>query len=133
MNKQIFITKIFWLWLLVILLGVVIAISSWSNIRVFGQIFWLPWSDKYQAVYLNNNQVLYGKIVGIFGETIKMEDIYYLQTVQVEGQPSTTNLIKRGKQEITDSDGGLFIERRNVLYWENLGKDSKILKIIESE
>jgi len=104
---------------------------------VFGQSWVLSWGTisavykgKWQAVYLDNNQVLYGRIRGISRHTIKLTDVYYLQTVEVGGKP-TSNLVKRGQSEISGPENFLFVNREHVLYWEQVGEDSQVMGIVK--
>lgn len=105
----------------------------------FGPIFlmkvhttWLQYSSRYVAVYLSNGQSLYGHLRGMNSSTLKLTNIYYLQSVTVEDK-TTTNLIKRGMQEITSPDDYLFIDRDQVLFWEVVGEKSQVMNVINQK
>lgn len=92
---------------------------------------------KYQALFLTNGQVYFGKIVGLTGDTVTMKDIYYLQQgVQNQEKTETTSsqlqLTKLGK-ELHGPEDAMYIERSQVLFWENLKDDSEVVKNIKLE
>ena len=97
-------------------------------------------TDKFQAVFLTNGQVYFGKLSNVEGKYIKLDNIYYLQ-VQQSVQPSTSSpevsqndgsqvsLTKLGK-ELHGPTDEMFISQNEVLFWENLTKDSTVVKAI---
>lgn len=94
---------------------------------------------RYQALFLTNGQVYFGKIVGMNADTVTMKDIYYLQQgVQAqEKDKATTNssqlqLTKLGK-ELHGPEDAMYVERSQVLFWENLRDDSEVVKNIKLE
>jgi len=93
-------------------------------------------SNKNQAVFLTNGQVYFGKLHTLNGGYMKLTDIYYLQTTAKDtsssdlqaasGQSSTdVQLIKLG-DEIHGPDDEMIISKDQVLFFENLKKDSKV-------
>ncbi len=127
-NKNTF----FWLVIVIVFLVINFAVISFPHLKVWLEGKFLPYTDKLQAVYLNNEQALYGKIIGIAGGFIKMEDVYYLQSIGVEGQEPTVNLVRRGVQEATKPENALFISLDKVLYWENIGQNSQVWQVIKN-
>jgi|GEM_PF-3653456 len=93
------------------------------------QILGLTYSTGYVAVYLDNNQVLYGHLRGLTMSTMKLTDVYYLQSVTV-GDTTTSNLIKRGTQEISAPENFLLISRDKISYWEAVGPKAQVLNVI---
>lgn len=93
------------------------------------------WNDKlWQAVFLTNNQVYFGKIEKISKDTISLSHIYYLQAsddLSSDENTSKLNLIKLGS-EVHGPEDVMIISRQNVLFWENLKNDSKIVNIINN-
>lgn len=91
-------------------------------------------TNKYQAVFLTNGQVYFGKIRDITSENIKLEEVYYLQ-VQDSVQPSDKNkqqnlsLLKLGG-EIHGPEDKMVITREQTLFWENLTDDGKVVQAI---
>lgn len=94
--------------------------------------------DQYQAVFLSNNMVYFGKISNITGEYIKMTDIYYLQVNQQSTDQKSQNpqqqqlsLTKLGN-ELHGPEDAMYINRKEVLFWENLKPDGKVVQAIKN-
>ena len=97
-------------------------------------------TSKYQAVFLNNGQVYFGKVSDINSDYVKLSDIYYLQ-VQQSVQPddnktaatdqSQVSLAKLGS-ELHGPEDMMHISRQQVLFWENLKTDGKVVQAINS-
>ena len=93
-------------------------------------------SDKYQALFLTNGQVYFGKLAQSDQETIKISDIYYLQIQQPvqpkeEKQQGETQLIKLG-EELHGPEDEMYIDRDQVLFWENLKDNSQVSEAIKA-
>lgn len=94
-------------------------------------------TDQYQAVFLNNNQVYFGKITTINDKSIVLTDIYYLQVQQgVQPEEKTQDnqqlsLAKLGG-ELHGPEDTMFINPQQVLFWENLKNDGKVVQAIKS-
>ncbi len=90
--------------------------------------------DRFQAVFLTNNQVYFGNISKITSQNIVLSNVYYLQsndTTAVE-QDTKLNLVKLGT-EVHSPEDTMYISRSQVLFWENLKKDSKISQFAEKK
>lgn len=92
--------------------------------------------DKYQAVFLNNGQVYFGNIKSFARDSIKFQDIYYLQTNSTDGNSSTTaaannnvSLVKLGCELHAPYDE-MLINKDQVIFWENLQDSSQVVKAI---
>ncbi|MGE5392908.1 MAG: hypothetical protein ACM3NH_04145 [Candidatus Saccharibacteria bacterium] len=98
----------------------------------------------YQAIFLNNNQVYFGKMQETNRDWVKLTDVYYLQvtgglqqaggsdaTKAAEGQQSSSEmkLVKLGS-ELHGPQDVMYIGRDKVLFWENLKDDSKVVEAI---
>lgn len=95
--------------------------------------------DKYQAVFLNNDQVYFGKITKVNDDTLVLTDIYYLQQTQKEGAnqnqtsgqtANQTSLAKLG-DELHGPQDQMNINMDQVLFWENLKDDGKVVTAIK--
>lgn len=84
-------------------------------------------SNQYQAVFLTNNQVYFGKITELNKRFIVLEDVFYVETPSAENQTSGSNtnytLRKLGSTELHSPEDKMIINREQVTFWENL-KDS---------
>ena len=95
-------------------------------------------SGKYQAVFLTNGQVYFGKLHRA-GEYYKLTDVYYLQASQSSGDSSNpqkaaesnagVQLIKLGN-EVHGPEDAMIIDKSQVLFFENLKNDGKVVDSI---
>ncbi|MBC7746367.1 hypothetical protein H7Y40_00075 [Pedobacter sp.] len=100
--------------------------------------------DAYQAVFLTNGQVYFGKLGNARGDYLSMSNIYYLQVQQAVQPGETTTatpatgtegsdnvqLVKLGN-ELHGPDDQMQISQKQVLFWENLKADGKVSIAIE--
>lgn len=115
-------------------LGSLLPVSSDGE---FGRVN----AETYQAVFLTNDQVYFGKIREITDTVVAMENIYYLQETAGEkpatGQAATSNqepkmaLAKLGS-ELHGPEDRMQINRDQVLFWENLKSDSQVSEAIKA-
>lgn len=89
----------------------------------------------YQAVFLTNGQVYFGKLREANREYLVLEDIYYLQVSQrlqpAEGEPSTDiTLVKLGN-ELHGPEDTMYIPKGQVIFWENMKADSAVVQVID--
>lgn len=92
--------------------------------------------DRYQALFLTNGQVYFGKVVSMNSETVTLQDIYYLQQNVQAGDSksaSTQNQLQLTKlgAELHGPEDVMYVERSQVLFWENLKNDSQVVKKIQ--
>lgn len=100
--------------------------------------------DDYQAVFLTNGQVYFGKLQNATGEYLRLTDIYYLQVDSNVQQAGTTEkkadttssdsnvqLIKLGN-ELHGPRDEMQLNNAQVLFWENLKPDSKVSEAIKN-
>ncbi len=94
--------------------------------------------DSYQAVFLNNGQVYFGKIKDLTNKYISLGSIYYLQTngtaTEQAGTDTTDSnnsvqLVKLGC-ELHGPYDQMIINEDQVLFWENLQGSSQVVKAI---
>ena len=114
-------------------LGVLLAYKSNTNSSID--------NNRYQAVFLSNGQVYFGKLHTYNGDYMKLTNIYYLQTKS--SSTSSTNpqktssqdesnvqLIKLGS-EIHGPDDEMLVSKEQILFFENLKKDSQVSASID--
>jgi len=95
-------------------------------------------SGKYQALFLSNGQVYFGKLSTLNSEYMKLTDIFYLQTkaADVSENPQKTSsasdvqLIKLGS-EVHGPDDQMVVSKSQVLFFENLKADGTVAKSID--
>lgn len=94
-------------------------------------------ASAYSAVFLSNGQVYFGRLKSQSSSEFVLTDVYYLQLAG-NGQAQTQlsepkfSLIKLGN-ELHGPTDELFINTQQVLFWENLRGDSKVVQSIESQ
>lgn len=94
--------------------------------------------EKYQAVFLTNGQVYFGKVKDINGKYVDLQNIYYLNSQQQPettdkdkaAQPTSFSLVKLGC-ELHGPVDQMVINREQVSFWENLTTEGKVAKAIE--
>lgn len=121
---------------------IVVAVIGWmlwpkSQNAVAGTID----TSKYQAVFLTNSQVYFGKLQAVGNDYFKLTNIFYLQSNQSDAadskNPQQTNsdqnadvqLIKLGSELHGPSDE-MIVSKDQVLFFENLKADGKVSKTI---
>ncbi len=97
-------------------------------------------ANKYQAVFLNNGQVYFGKLVQVNNQYLKLTKVFYIQDSTADTaskekndeQTTSSNkqLIKLGK-EVHGPEDAMIINRDQVTMYENLKSDSEVVKLIE--
>jgi len=99
--------------------------------------------NEYQAVFLTNGQVYFGKLADVRGDYLALNNIYYLQvdssiqsgttaattTAAATSSDSNVQLIKLGN-ELHGPEDSMQISSKQVLFWENLKSDSKVSQAI---
>lgn len=87
----------------------------------------------FQAVFLKNDQVYFGKITKLTETQVVLTDIFYLQDGTAGGDANNTtgsvSLVKLG-DELHAPQDTMYIERAELNYWENLKPDGQVAKAI---
>ena len=98
-------------------------------------------SSGYQAVFLSNGQVYFGKLSGMTASYATLEDIYYLQVTtppaadgsQLNQQQAAAqqqlSLVKLG-QELHGPVDEMKINRDQILFYEDMKDDGKVMQAI---
>ena len=91
--------------------------------------------DRYQAVFLDDGKVFFGKFKNTNGEYITLENAYYPKTSGGENGAESgeqTALIKVGS-ETYGPENSIQIARSKIQFWQNLRSDSKIVNAINTK
>lgn len=125
--------------IVVVLAIVILAVGGWfayNNMRPKSQAIN---TKDYQAVFLTNGQVYFGKLQNTEGRYLSLKSIYYLQ-VQQAVQPADasataadgkTQLVKLGN-ELHGPEDSMQISHDQILFWENLVPGGKVSQAIAS-
>ena len=110
-------------WILVIVGVVVVVVALWR-----GDDLVVRTKDNYQAVFLDNNQVYFGKLKNIGRGLWSLTDVYYLRA-GAEGQQGP-DLIKRGA-ELHAPEDEMILSKDHVLFYEEIGKTGEVMNLIK--
>jgi len=95
--------------------------------------------DKYQAVFLTNGQVYFGKVKTINNKYVDLRNIYYLninqpiqprQNGENQQTQASITLVRLGCELHGPADQ-MIINRDQVTFWENLKDDGEVVKAIQ--
>jgi len=95
-------------------------------------------TKEYQAVFLNSSdgQVYFGKLSSLNSQYYMLTDIYYVRVQQVQPGAAKTDtssnisLVKLGN-EIHGPEDAMYINKNNVMFWENLKSSGQVVKAIQ--
>ncbi len=133
--------------LIIIILIAIVILGGWFlasktlGVGFFGTNNIAKVSNDWQAIFLTNGQVYFGKVKSVSNKAIVLNDIYYLQVVTkpLQGtQDSAANtqaqqeltLVKLGN-EIHGPYDYMIINRDHVLLTERLKNDSRVVQAID--
>ncbi|MBU1164932.1 hypothetical protein KKA15_05235 [Patescibacteria group bacterium] len=125
--------------LLVVLIFVVYLILSYTPLNPYLLVKY-P-SSKWQAVFLTNDQVYFGKVTVSNNSYVTLEHVYYLKSVNWPLQRSiitgaeiapeqSLKLIKLSTENFSPQDK-MVINKDHILFIENLNGDSNIVLAID--
>lgn len=135
-------------WLILATISVLVGIGiGWATMSEEAKSFWqnLParisgGSRTYQAVFLTNGQVYFGKVKSGKADPVVLRDIFYFQvTQQLQPAPNPSespksvpqiSLVKLGN-ELHGPTDEMRVTRSQVLFIENLKEDSSVVKAIK--
>lgn len=85
----------------------------------------------YQAVFLQEEQLYFGKLREIESQYPVLEDVYYVKLVEDE-RANSGQLVKLGQTEPHGPTDEMILNRDSILFWENLKPDSQIVQTIRN-
>ena len=89
----------------------------------------LTFTSEYQAVFLDNSQVFFGKLSDTGSSYLTLRDVYYVQSVVERDKKDPTNiLIKRGSE--WHNPDFMRINTTHVVVIEPVGSDSRVALLI---
>lgn len=127
-------------WLLPLLITAVVLLMlgavAWHMMKGNGGA---PRDDRYQAVFLGNGQVFFGKLKNTHGDYLTLEGAYYTRKQDIpedatEEQKAAVNnnvSLARVGDEVYGPESTLRIKAEQVLFWQDLKSDSKVAKAID--
>lgn len=119
-------------WLAVVLIAVVVAASAfawwWFGIRS-GMGNSVPPAETYQAVFLDNGQVYFGKLDSRADGLHRLSNVYYMQ-LQGNTQDAADSVLVKLGSEVHGPADFMDINPAHILFTEDLTADSKVSKAI---
>lgn len=141
-------SKLPWL-ILAVVVVVLVVLGVLFRGKLFGKGEGAPVAQTgkasgYQAVFLTNGQVYFGKISNANDEWVTLKDIYYLQVIQppLQGQQEADqaqaqaqaqpqiSLVKLGN-ELHGPVDQMHIARNQILFYEDMKGEGQVVKAIE--
>lgn len=114
-----------------LLLVALVAFSLTSNKGVTAEASLVD-GNKYQAVFLNNGQVYFGKIKTLNRSYVVIDDIFYIEAQSTQ-QANNNNytLRKLGTSELHAPEDRMVVNRDQVTFWENLKDSGRVVTAIK--
>ena len=89
-------------------------------------------SGEYQAVFLDNGQVYFGKLEQSAGEFYELTDVYYMRTGSAAlDEISNLSLTKLGNEAHGPEDK-MLINTDHIIFIEDMKSDSKVVEAINA-
>lgn len=93
-------------------------------------------TDRYQAIWLTDKSLYFGKLHAVNNEYYQLTDVFYTQVAQTTDNKDAANspnvqLVKLGN-ELPYAEDAIMIPKQQVLFYENLKTDSKVTQAIQS-
>ena len=89
----------------------------------------LSFATEYQAVFLDNGQVLFGKLGDVGTDYLSLHDVYYIQRQVEPEKKETKNLLVRLGSEWHAPDF-MRINARHIIFIEPVAPDSRVAQLI---
>ena len=117
------------------LLAVAVLAGSFVFVRWWDFVLTPPVGHaKYQAVFLVNGQIFFGRFYDRLGPYAKIDDAYYIQQQPAaeQGQQGETKLVRRGA-ELHGPSPEMLVPKSAILFTEDLRADSQVAQFIDKD
>lgn len=127
--------KKFVFWAIVVVFLFVVLWNAWVLAGSTGSFPPVP-QNAWQAVFLNNNQVYFGRLVNVDRDFVALTNIFYLRVAGQIQQGATTpgptlNLVKLGG-ELHGPQDVMYIPKSQLMFWENMTTSSQVVAAINN-
>ncbi len=122
---------IIYLFAAAVAIGLLIAATIWLFVPKSQQIN----AGEYQAVYLNNGQMYFGKLQNTEGTYLYLKAPYMPEstTNSTTGATDATSTLVPVKNKLWGPEDSIAIRADQVAFWQNLRDDSKVTQAIKSK
>lgn len=117
--------------------GILLAFLIWA---VAAKFYSYTSPTEYSAVFLTNGQVYFGHLIHQDNQVFTLSDVFYLRANPKLQDTKSTEAVSQGNvdlsliklgNEIHGPQNTLYISREQVIFWEKLREDSKIVTAIK--
>ena len=88
-------------------------------------------AKQYQAVFLTNGQVYFGKVTDLNNKYLVLNNVFYIENNSSDSTTATQNsnytLRKLGTTELHLPEDKMIVNRETVTFWENLKDTSQVV------
>jgi hypothetical protein len=109
--------------------GFLIAAIVWYSLPKGQQIN----RQQYQAVYLVNGQMYFGKLQNVDGQYLQLLSPYMPETSTNNQSTQTSGSLIRVKNQLWGPEDSIAIRADQVAFWQNLRDDSKVTQAIKAK
>ena len=88
-------------------------------------------TGNYQAIFLSNGQVYFGKLTEAGPDYQKLEDVYYMLSLQATDSAQPQYQLRKLGVEVHGPEGSMVINRKHILFVEDLKDDGKVVSAIK--
>lgn len=88
--------------------------------------------DAYQAVFLTNNQIYFGRLEDEESAHPVLRDVYYVQIGETVAGKEVSKLVRLGETEAHGPKNEMVLNKEHILFWENLNFGSQIVQAIQN-
>ncbi|MEX2209918.1 MAG: hypothetical protein WD846_03470 [Patescibacteria group bacterium] len=123
------------------ILAIAIAVIVMAGVMTLGMLGGypgkVPADDKYQAVFLTNGQVYFGKLGRVGAQYVTLNDVYYIQNNPQQSSPAPSpgpqlSLVQLGN-EIHGPERSMQINSDQIIFWEDLKDDGRVVEAINQQ
>lgn len=122
-----------------VLIGlVIVAVVLVGAMYIIDRAGEQPDGGQYQAVFLTNGQVYFGKLSGLGGDYVTLKDVYVVQSqdnvTQTNPSPepeSRLTLSRLDQNKLIHPEQEMTIAKTSLLFWENMQDDAEVVKKID--
>lgn len=119
---------------LAILLSAVALFAAYNNNGSSGGESKYVNSKEYQAVFLSNGQVYFGKVKTLNSKVVVIDDVFYIEAQSTTATTTSNNnytLRKLGTSELHAPEDRMVINRDQVTFWENIKDNGQVVTKIK--
>ncbi|MDP4000099.1 MAG: hypothetical protein Q8Q11_01570 [bacterium] len=125
----------------VAILAVLVLLGIKTGVESFQE---MPAAGKYQAVFLTNGQVYFGKLSGLSGSYVTLKEVYLVQSAESPAAADQGNapkpspapqsqltLSRLDQNKLIHPEQEMIISKSSMLFWENMQDNAEVVKKIE--